>query len=69
MIEARAGKDGTTAERIYDSKTGSGFSGSVPAGRTATADFAFDVPVGAKDLDVEVRPGFDHKASHWQLTL
>ncbi|MFH8403638.1 DUF4190 domain-containing protein [Streptomyces sp. NPDC018019] len=69
MVEARAGKDGKTAERIYDGKVGSGFSGTLTAGRTATADFAFDVPAGAKTLDVEVRPGFDHKGTHWQLGL
>ncbi|MEU7595350.1 DUF4190 domain-containing protein [Streptomyces sp. NPDC039022] len=68
-VEARAGKDGKTAERIYDGKTDSGFSGTLTAGKTATADYAFDVPAGAKTLDVEVRPGFDHKATHWQLTL
>ncbi|MEF3116924.1 DUF4190 domain-containing protein [Streptomyces chrestomyceticus] len=68
-VEARAGKDGKTAERVYDDTSGAGFSGTVTAGRTATADFAFDVPAGAKTLDVEVRPGFDHKATHWQLTL
>ncbi|MFD7661637.1 DUF4190 domain-containing protein [Streptomyces sp. NPDC059788] len=69
MVEARAGKDGKAAERIYDSKVGSGFSGSLQPGKTATADFAFDVPAGAKDLDVQIRPGFDHKATHWQLGL
>ncbi|KOU00533.1 hypothetical protein ADK86_14175 [Streptomyces sp. NRRL F-5755] len=68
-VEARAGKDGKTAERIYDGKVGSGFGGTLTAGRTATADFAFDVPAGAKTLDVEVKPGFDHKGTHWQLTL
>ncbi|WP_030666703.1 DUF4190 domain-containing protein [Streptomyces rimosus] len=69
MVEARAGKDGKTAEKIYDDKIGSGFNGTLPAGRTATADFAFDVPAGAKTLDVEVRPGFDHESTRWQLTL
>ncbi|MFH8346268.1 DUF4190 domain-containing protein [Streptomyces sp. NPDC018045] len=68
-VEARTGKDGRTAERIFDSKVGTGFSGTLTAGQTATADFAFDVPPGAKTLDVEVRPGFDHKGTHWQLTL
>ncbi|MEU2789338.1 DUF4190 domain-containing protein [Streptomyces sp. NPDC007100] len=69
MVDARAGKDGRTAERIYDDKVGSGFNGTLPAGKTATADFAFDVPAGAKDLDVEVSPGFDHDSVHWQLGL
>ncbi|OKH97699.1 hypothetical protein A6A06_31440 [Streptomyces sp. CB02923] len=67
MVEARTGKDGKSTEPIYDGKVGSGFSGSLPPGKTATADYAFDVPAGAKDLDVQVRPGFDHDALHWEL--
>lgn len=69
MVDARAGKDGRTAERIYDGKVGAGFNGTLPAGKTATADFAFDVPAGAKNLDVEVNPGFDHDSIRWQLGL
>ncbi|MFI8522479.1 DUF4190 domain-containing protein [Streptomyces sp. NPDC085481] len=68
-LEARAGKDGVTAEQIFDDKVGSGFSGSVLPGKKATATFAFDAPATAKDLTVEVTPGLDYNASQWELKV
>ncbi|MER8045331.1 DUF4190 domain-containing protein [Streptomyces sp. NPDC094032] len=68
-LQARAGKDGATAEQIFDEKVGSGFSGSVLPGKKATATFAFDAPAAAKDLTVEVGPGLDYNASQWDLKI
>ncbi|MEU8760763.1 DUF4352 domain-containing protein [Streptomyces sp. NPDC048659] len=68
-LQARAGKDGATAEQIFDEKVGSGFSGSVLPGKKATATFAFDAPAAAKDLTVEVSPGLDYNASQWDLKI
>lgn len=68
-LDARAGKDGTTAEQIFDDKVGSGFSGTVLPGKKATATFAFDAPAAAKDLTVEVSPGLDYNASQWELKV
>ncbi|MFF9842990.1 DUF4190 domain-containing protein [Streptomyces sp. NPDC020422] len=68
-LDARAGKDGTTAEQIFDDKVGSGFSGTVLPGKKATATFAFDAPAAAEDLTVEVSPGLDYNASQWELKV
>ncbi|GGZ16547.1 DUF4190 domain-containing protein [Streptomyces poonensis] len=69
-IEARAGESGTNAEEIFDGDTlGNGFSGSVLPGKTATAEYAFDAPADAKNLDVEVSPGFDFEDNTWELEL
>ncbi|ALC22742.1 DUF4190 domain-containing protein [Streptomyces pristinaespiralis] len=67
--DARAGKDGVTAEQIFDDKAGTGFEGTILPGKKATVTFAFDAPADAKNLTVEVSPGFDYDASQWELTL
>lgn len=68
-VEARAGKDGVDAEQIFDGKVGEGFSGTVLPGKKVTVQFAFDAPVDAKDLTVEVNPGFTYDATQWDLKL
>ncbi|MCC5033017.1 DUF4352 domain-containing protein [Streptomyces sp. WAC 00631] len=68
-VDARAGKDGKTAESIFDDKIGQGFNGTVVPGRTATAEFAFDTPAGAKTLEIEVSPGWSYHSSHWNLEI
>lgn len=68
-VDARAGLDGVNAEQIFDDKVGEGFSGTVLPGKKATVQFAFDAPADAKNLTVEVSPGFDWDASQWELKL
>ncbi|WP_392753334.1 DUF4190 domain-containing protein [Streptomyces sp. LN590] len=68
-VEARAGKDGVDAEQIFDGKVGEGFSGTVLPGKKITVQFAFDAPADAKDLTVEVNPGFTYDATQWDLKL
>lgn len=68
-LTGRAGKDGVTAEQIIDGKVGTGFQGSVLPGKKATITVAFDAPKGAKNLTVEVHPGFDYNASQWELKV
>ncbi|MFF0288327.1 DUF4190 domain-containing protein [Streptomyces sp. NPDC005262] len=68
-VEARAGKDGVNAEQIFDGKVGEGFSGTVLPGKKVTVQFAFDAPADAKDLTVEVNPGFTYDATQWDLKL
>ncbi|MFJ4462269.1 DUF4352 domain-containing protein [Streptomyces sp. NPDC088928] len=68
-VSARAGKDGVDAEQIFDNKVGAGFSGTVLPGKKVTVQFAFDAPADAKDLTVEVNPGFTYDASQWDLKL
>ncbi|MEU0371118.1 DUF4190 domain-containing protein [Streptomyces sp. NPDC006283] len=68
-VDARAGKDGVTAEQIFDDKAGTGFEGSILPGKKATVTYAFDAPADAKNLTVEVSPGIMHDASHWELTV
>ncbi|ATW48876.1 DUF4352 domain-containing protein [Streptomyces peucetius] len=68
-VDARAGKDGVTAEQIFDDKAGTGFEGTILPGKKATVTLAFDAPADAKNLTVEVSPGFDYDASHWELTV
>ena len=68
-VEARAGKDGVDAEQIFDGKVGEGFSGTVLPGKKVTVQFAFDAPADAKDLTVEVNPGFTYDATQWDLKL
>lgn len=68
-VDARAGKDGVSAEQIYDDKAGHGFEGSILPGRKATVTFAFDAPADAENLTVEVTPGFLYDATHWELTV
>ncbi|MFD9500324.1 DUF4190 domain-containing protein [Streptomyces sp. NPDC060035] len=68
-VDARAGKDGVDAEQIFDGKVGEGFSGTVLPGKKITVQFAFDAPADAKNLSVEVGPGFDWDASQWDLKL
>ncbi|WP_406268913.1 DUF4352 domain-containing protein [Streptomyces sp. NBC_00191] len=67
--DARAGKDGVTAEQIFDDKVGSGFTGTILPGKKATVQYAFDAPADAKSLTVEVTPGISYNPSHWELTL
>lgn len=69
VVDARAGKNGRTAEQIFDGKVGEGFTGKVLPGKSATVEYAFDVPAGAKNLDVIVTPGIEHEAVQWELTL
>ncbi|MET9434785.1 DUF4352 domain-containing protein [Streptomyces sp. NPDC006551] len=68
-LDARAGKDGVTAEQIYDAKVGTGFSGTILPGRKATVVFAFDAPADAKSLSVDVSPSLGHNASQWELKI
>ncbi|TXR95885.1 DUF4352 domain-containing protein [Streptomyces sp. col6] len=68
-VEARAGKDGVDAEQIFDDKVGEGFSGTVLPGKKVTVLYAFDAPADAKNLTVEVSPGFTYDATQWDLKL
>ncbi|MFE7617525.1 DUF4190 domain-containing protein [Streptomyces sp. NPDC057496] len=68
-VTARAGKEGVDAEQIFDDKVGAGFSGTVLPGKKVTVQFAFDAPADAKNLTVEVNPGFTYDASQWDLKL
>ncbi|MFD9605244.1 DUF4352 domain-containing protein [Streptomyces sp. NBC_01224] len=68
-VTARAGQDGVDAEQIFDGKVGQGFSGTVLPGKKVTVQFAFDAPADAKNLTVEVNPGFTYDATQWDLKL
>ncbi|MGW1655659.1 DUF4190 domain-containing protein [Streptomyces atratus] len=68
-VTARAGQDGVDAEQIFDGKVGEGFSGTVLPGKKVTVQFAFDTPADAKNLTVEVNPGFTYDATQWDLKL
>ncbi|MFJ7960631.1 DUF4190 domain-containing protein [Streptomyces sp. NPDC096319] len=68
-LTGRAGKNGVTAEQIFDEKVGTGFEGSILAGKKATVTVAFDAPKDAKNLTVEVNPGFDYNPSQWELKV
>ncbi|MGW0468364.1 DUF4352 domain-containing protein [Streptomyces sp. NPDC003027] len=68
-LDARAGKDGVSAEQIYDEKVGTGFSGTILPGKKATVVFAFDAPADARSLSVDVSPGLGHNASQWELKI
>ncbi|MFF3495660.1 DUF4190 domain-containing protein [Streptomyces sp. NPDC002795] len=67
--DARAGKDGTKAEQIFDDNVGDAFSGTILPGKKATVVYGFDAPAAAKNLTVEVTPGFDYDGSQWDLKL
>lgn len=69
MSRPEYGKDGVDAEQIFDNKVGTGFSGTVLPGKKVTVQFAFDTPADAKNLTVEVNPGFTYDASQWDLKL
>lgn len=69
-VDARAGEDGVNAEQIFDGKMGEGFTATtVLPGKKITATYAFDAPADAKNLTVEVGPGFEWDASQWDLKL
>ncbi|WP_426364266.1 DUF4190 domain-containing protein [Streptomyces sp. E-08] len=68
-LTGRAGKNGVTAEQIFDEKVGTGFQGNILPGKKATVTLAFDTPKDAKNLTVEVNPGFDYNASQWELKV
>lgn len=68
-VDARAGQDGVDAEQIFDDKVGGGFSGTVLPGKKVTVLYAFDAPADAKNLTVEVNPGFTYDATQWELKL
>ncbi|WP_406058972.1 DUF4352 domain-containing protein [Streptomyces sp. NBC_01077] len=69
MVSARAGQDGVTAEQVFDEKAGTGFEGTVLPGKKATVTYVFDAPKDAKNLTVEVTPGFAYDAAQWELKL
>ncbi|MEU1484298.1 DUF4352 domain-containing protein [Streptomyces sp. NPDC005752] len=68
-VDARAGEGGVNAEQIFDGSVGEGFTGTILPGKKITAKYAFDAPADAKNLTVEVAPGFDWDASQWELKL
>lgn len=68
-LSATAGKDGVAAEQIFDDKIGAGFEGTIMPGKKATITVAFDAPKDAKNLTVEVNPGFTYDASQWELKV
>lgn len=68
-VSARAGENGVDAEQIFDDKVGGGFSGTILPGKKATVELAFDTPADARNLTVEVSPGFSYDASQWDLKL
>ncbi|WP_238419312.1 DUF4352 domain-containing protein [Streptomyces taklimakanensis] len=69
-LSARAGENGVTAEEIFDDEVGSGFDGKLPPNKKATAEYAFDAPASAKNLDVEVDLlDFTTEPAQWSLTL
>ncbi|MFD6416402.1 DUF4190 domain-containing protein [Streptomyces sp. NPDC060194] len=67
--EARAGEDGVEAEAIFDDKVGEMFSGTILPGKKVTVQLAFDAPADAKNLTVEVTPGFDYDATVWDIKV
>ncbi|MGW6394262.1 DUF4352 domain-containing protein [Streptomyces sp. NPDC055103] len=69
QLSARAGANGVEAEQIFDEKVGAGFQGAVLPGKKATLTVAFDAPKDAKNLTVEVNPGFTYDASQWELKI
>ncbi|MGW8765376.1 DUF4190 domain-containing protein [Streptomyces sp. NPDC055815] len=68
-FSATAGANGVTAEQVLDDKAGAGFEGTIMPGKKATVTIAFDAPKDAKNLTVEVNPGFTYDASQWELKL
>ncbi|MFJ5832226.1 DUF4190 domain-containing protein [Streptomyces sp. NPDC093089] len=68
-LSATAGNDGVASEQIFDDKVGTGFEGTIMPGKKATITVAFDTPKAAKNLTVEVNPGFTYDASQWELKL
>ncbi|MGD6744999.1 DUF4190 domain-containing protein [Streptomyces sp. BH106] len=66
---ARAGEDGTKAEQIFDDNVGDAFTGTILPGKKATVVYGFDAPGDAKNLTVEVTPGFDYDGTQWDLKL
>ncbi|MGW4034344.1 DUF4352 domain-containing protein [Streptomyces sp. NPDC004838] len=69
LADARAGADGVTAEQIFDQKVDSSFDGMIMPGKKATVTFGFSAPADAKNLTVEITPGFDHDPAQWELTV
>ncbi|MER6999276.1 DUF4190 domain-containing protein [Streptomyces sp. NPDC000410] len=67
--DARAGKDGVEAEKIYDDKVGEPLTGTILPGKKVTVEWAFDAPADAKNLTLEVNPGFEYDATIWDLKL
>lgn len=59
-VNVRSGKEGATAEQIFDQGVGDGFSGKVAPGRNASAKYAFSLEQGSVPgpVDIEVEPGF-----------
>lgn len=67
---ARAGEEGAEADKIFDNEVGTGFSGKLLPGKKATAEFAYDTPPSAKNLDVEIDlVDFTTEPAQWSLTL
>lgn len=65
QVNLKAGADGVQAESIIDfeSQVGSGFTGSVAPGRSASAVFGFAVaPANLTLLNVEVTPSYAHRS-------
>ncbi|MEE1938525.1 DUF4352 domain-containing protein [Streptomyces sp. TRM 70361] len=70
MPAARAGEEGVNAEQVFDDKVGEGFQGNLLPGRKATAEYVFDAPADARNLDVEVDLlDFTTEPAQWSLPL
>lgn len=68
---ARTGERGAEAEEIYDDVVGGGFTGEVLPGRSASAEYAFDIPADAAAIEVQIDHPMDFEAAPalWELPL
>jgi hypothetical protein len=74
QVEMKAGEDGNATESIVDLggavELGTGFSGTIAPGRTATVKYGFSVrPADVGLLNIEVTPDFEHEPSIFEGKL
>jgi len=74
QVDMKAGEDGNAASDVVDLggsiELGTGFSGTIAAGRSATAKYGFSIrPADVGLINVEVTPDFEHEPSIFEGKL
>jgi hypothetical protein len=69
-LVVRAGTDQIECEQVFDEGVGDGFTGPLPAGKSASATFGYAIPTTALGpVSVGVTPAYDYESANFEGTF